>query len=436
MNHLLKIVDEQKRGIPAGVVSVCSANEIVIEAAMESAAGMGIPVLVEATANQVNQFGGYTGMKPGDFKKFVLGIADAISFDKKKIILGGDHLGPLTWVGEDEESAMKKAEELVYSYALEGFAKIHLDTSMRVASDSKTERLSDATIARRAARLCRAAEDAFQKLKAKDPKAEKPLYVIGSEVPIPGGAQEEEDSVSVTTPGAFKETVRTFKEAFEKNGLSDAWSRVIAVVVQPGVEFGDAAVIRYDGAKARDLCASLREYPGIVFEGHSTDYQTPESLREMVADGVAILKVGPALTFALREGLFALCEIENELVPAAKRSYLRETLMECMSEKPDNWKKHYRGSESEVRFKLKYSYSDRLRYYLTEPEVTAAISKLVDNLSREEIPDGILSQWFPVQYPKVRLGELKKTPRELLKDRVKVRLEDYNGAFSVHTGKV
>jgi D-tagatose-1,6-bisphosphate aldolase subunit GatZ/KbaZ len=403
---------------------------------MESAAKLDTFVLIEATANQVNQFGGYTGMKPSDFKLNVYKIADSISFDRKKIILGGDHLGPLTWVSEDEETAMKNAEDLVYDYVIEGFTKIHLDTSMRVASDSKTERLSDETISSRAVRLCLATEAAYRKLKEMDPTAEKPVYVIGSEVPIPGGAQDEEEKVQVTTPYAFRETVTTFKNAFQKNGLADAWDRVVAVVVQPGVEFSDTGVTEYVRSKAIDLTQTLKDYPSIVFEGHSTDYQTPKSLKEMVEDGVAILKVGPALTFSLREGIFALCDIEKELIPAFKRSYFKETLIENMEEKPGYWKKHYHGGAKEISFKLKYSYSDRLRYYLTEPSVTKSLSHLIANLTDSGIPDSILSQYLPIQYQKVRHGLISKNPRELLKDCVRERLNDYNQAFSAVSGKV
>ena len=55
--------------------------------------------------------------------------------------------------------------------------------------------------------------------------------------------------------------------------------------------------------------------PGLVFEAHSTDYQPPESLSRLVIDGFAILKVGPGLTFALREALYALDEIAAALYP-------------------------------------------------------------------------------------------------------------------------
>ncbi len=54
-------------GARVGITSVCSAHPMVIEAAMAQALRRGHEpvVLIEATSNQVNQDGGYTGMSPG-----------------------------------------------------------------------------------------------------------------------------------------------------------------------------------------------------------------------------------------------------------------------------------------------------------------------------------------------------------------------------------
>jgi D-tagatose-1,6-bisphosphate aldolase subunit GatZ/KbaZ len=42
----------------------------------------------------VDQFGGYTGMTPADFRGFVCQLADSLDFPQSQLILGGDHLGP------------------------------------------------------------------------------------------------------------------------------------------------------------------------------------------------------------------------------------------------------------------------------------------------------------------------------------------------------
>lgn len=300
MNDMIrKMITKRKNGYIIGVPSYCTANELVIEALLELAKENDGDILIEATANQVNQFGGYTGMKPADFKKYVYGIADRLGFPTDKIMLGGDHLGPLTWTNETEAQAMEKATELVTQFVLAGFKKIHLDTSMRLKDDSLTESLSDETIARRGAILYKACEKAYQELKKINPEEKRPVYIIGSEVPIPGGAQKEEESITVTKPEAVEKTIRVYKEEFERMGTLDAFENIVGIVVQPGVEFGNDDIFQYDRSKAVELSKCIMKYDGLVLEGHSTDYQAPRALKEMVEDGIAILKVGPALTFAL-----------------------------------------------------------------------------------------------------------------------------------------
>ena len=298
MDALRRMLKNRQNGLKfAGIPSFCTANGLVIEACLKQALRFDDCVLIEATANQVNQYGGYTGMKPADFRDFVYRIADQVGFDRDRIILGGDHLGPLTWQKEPESSAMAKSVELVKLFVSAGFKKIHLDTSMRVTDDSREEPLTDETIARRGAILYKACEEAYQELLAKNPREERPAFIIGSEVPIPGGAQEAEDSISVTKPEAVEHTLQAYREQFEKQGIHDAFHNIIGIVVQPGVEFGDEDIFHYNRENALKLTTYMKTHPEIVLEGHSTDYQSPEGLRWMVEDGIAILKVGPASHF-------------------------------------------------------------------------------------------------------------------------------------------
>ena len=69
------LVSSQKGGVPRGICSVCSAHRAVLEAAFSPGDGEARPVLVESTVNQVNQFGGYTGMTPEAFRVFVASVA-------------------------------------------------------------------------------------------------------------------------------------------------------------------------------------------------------------------------------------------------------------------------------------------------------------------------------------------------------------------------
>ena len=428
MKHpLQEMIDRRRAGEICGIPSYCTANELALEAALIRAKQLDRPVLIEATANQVNQFGGYTGMMPADFYRLVRNMAQKIGVPDQRLILAGDHLGPLTWQDEPEAEAMEKAETLVYEFVRAGFTKIHLDTSMKLADDPEGP-LATEVVARRGIRLYKACMRAFAALKAERPDAMRPVFVIGSEVPIPGGAQEAEDSLSVTKPEAFRDTVDTYKRCFAEAGLADGWGDVIAIVVQPGVEFGDDQVFLYNRENARALSAALKGTPGIVFEGHSTDYQTAECLRQMVEDGIAILKVGPALTYGLREALFALSSMEAELVPPEQRAWFPEVLERVMLEQPGNWQKHYHGDYRATRLARRYSFSDRARYYINLPEVQAAIDKLFDNLTHCDIPMNMLHQYMPRQFDAIRAGEIEKTPRALALYGIMLFMQDYEYA--------
>lgn len=426
-NALTKIVTIQKSGKAVGIYSACSANSFVIEAVLKKGLEDNSCVLIESTANQCDQFGGYTGMKPIDFKNYVYEIADKLGFDKNKIFLGGDHLGPLTWTSLNEKEAMANSEVLIDAYVSAGFTKIHVDTSMKVADDDPNVRLSDETIARRGVHLVKVAENAYKKLLETNPDAVEPVYIVGSEVPIPGGSQAVVDEgVQVTKVEDFAATINTFKDTFEKEGISDVWDRVLGIVVQPGVEEKDSGCTEYDRSKAVELAKAIRTIPDLVFEGHSTDYQTKIKLREMVEDGVAILKVGPGLTFAAREGLYALSFIEDEACKANGKtpSNFREVLDAEMLKNDKHWKKHYHGTDAEIALKRKYSFSDRSRYYYTTDAVKAAIDTLLDNL-KDGCPLNLLSQFMPIQYTKVREGVLKNDPKELVLDRIGNTIDEY-----------
>lgn len=428
---LLKIVKEQEKGVAKGIFSVCSANKYVLEATMAKGLEKNQHILIEATCNQVNQFGGYTGMKPKDFKEFVYSIADKKNFPHEKIILAGDHLGPNPWKNESAKEAMEKSKEMVRLFVLAGFNKIHLDASMHLASDDKSKPLDAKVAAERSAIMCEAAEKAYLELKEKNKDVIAPVYVIGTEVPIPGGMQDEEEGLKVTKLEDFVNTVEVSKKAFLKYALDNAWDRVVAVVVQPGVEFGESDIIEYDRSKVKHLIEVIKDYPNLVFEGHSTDYQNPKALKELVEDGVAILKVGPALTFAVREALYALSKIEEEICKYDANISLSnfiEVLDMAMIQNPENWNKHYHGFEKEVKLARKYSLSDRSRYYYLIPEVGEAIERLITNLKTKGIPLTLLSQYLPIQYFKVRTREICNDPEVLIIDSVIHVLEGYDYA--------
>jgi D-tagatose-1,6-bisphosphate aldolase subunit GatZ/KbaZ len=420
MSEFLQRLLRNSRGAQ-GIYSVCSAHRWVVEAAMRQAQEDDTHLLLEATCNQVNQFGGYTGMTPGQFREYIHAIAHEVGFRHERLILGGDHLGPNPWQHLDAKTAMDYAVEMVRQYVEAGFTKIHLDASMRCADDPIC--LSDQLMADRAALLCKSAES------ARNNSQGKPIvYVIGTEVPTPGGASHTLDQLEVTQCDAVERTLAVHREAFSNAGLGFTWSNVIAVVVQPGVEFDHNGVIDYDPSKTRHLQSFLQVHPELVLEAHSSDYQRPEAYQELIRDGFSILKVGPALTFALREALYSLAAMERELSPAAEQSYLVETMEETMLAHPESWQKYYRGDQVQQKFLRIYSYSDRIRYYWGFPEAEVGVTRLVNNLRKTGMPATMLSQYFPVQYEELRRNALQYDPKEIVIARIRSVLKPYSEA--------
>lgn len=426
MHVLQDLIARHKQGEPCGVTSICSAHPIVIEAALRHAQRYDLPfVLFEATCNQVNQDGGYTGMTPADFVGFVHGIAAEVGFDPARIVLGGDHLGPNPWTALAPDAAMAKAEVMVAAYVAAGFRKIHLDCSMACAGDP--EPLPEAEIVRRAVRLCLAAEAAWQQA-----GGEAPVYVIGTEVPVPGGATESIEGLAATTPEAALATIAAHREAFQTAGLDAAWQRVIGSVVQPGVEFDHHQVVDYVPARAAALSAAIDAVPGVVFEAHSTDYQTRDALAALVRDHYAILKVGPGLTFALREALWALDAIEREWIAPGDRAGLRETALARMRAEPKYWQRYYHSDGAQLAIDLDYSLSDRIRYYWPDPAIEAARAKLFANLRAHPAPISLVSQYLPHALRALREGQCANDPHALAMAHVAAVLNDYHFACTVH----
>ncbi len=313
------------------------------------------------------------------------GLAGEVGIDPGRIVLGGDHLGPNPWKALPADEAMAKAEAMIAAFAGAGFTKLHLDCSM--GCEGEPGALGDDVVAARAARLAAVAEA--------HAGARRPVYVIGTEVPVPGGATEALDRLEVTSPADVAETHRIHREAFDAAGLADAFGRVVGLVVQPGVEFGHSDVVRFDPEAARDLTASLADMPGTVFEAHSTDYQTEGALRALVTGGFCILKVGPWLTFALREALYGLDAAADALDGRPPEGRLMGAMEAVMQAAPDDWRRYYEGGEAELWLQRHFSHSDRIRYYWPDPAARAAVEALSGRLAGRTIPGPVLSQFLP-----------------------------------------
>lgn len=424
MTDISSLIQRNRAGEPIGLPCFCTANEQVLSAVFKYAGKHNLTAVIEATCNQVNQDGGYTGMTASDFSQWVEQLAGSHGVASDHVILGGDHLGPNPWRHLPAGQAMQNAEVLVKDYAAAGFCKIHLDASMACGGEATP---SFKLVAARAAKLCKIAEQY-------SPHPERLFYIIGTEVPVPGGETDAMDDLAVTSVARFNETIETHQEAFEREGLQHVWPKIVSVVTQPGVDFSHEAVHRFEPHKAIDLTAALQDgahndSSTLTFEAHSTDYQPTDALAQLVAGHFFFLKVGPELTFRMREAVFALAKIEQHLIPAAASSLLIETIDRAMDNDNQHWTAYYRGEEKRVKQLRHFSYSDRIRYYWAVPEVKAALAKLLSNLDRQPIPETIVSQYFPQR----AFGTLNTTAEQLTSDHIALCIERYYRACGQHT---
>ena len=399
MSILRDLILRNRAGEAIGLPCFCTANEHVLLAVLSYAKRTGLPTVIEATCNQVNQYGGYTGMSPADFMEWLSGMAADAGVPMNQLILGGDHLGPNVWKNEPLDVAMEKSRELVKSYVQAGFKKIHIDTSMACGGEPNP---TFAQIAERAADLCEVAEKY-----APDPS--KLFYIIGTEVPTPGGETEEPNTLDVTSVARFHDTIQTHRDAWNTRGLDAAWDRVVSVVTQPGVDFGHTSVYPFLPVKAAPLREAIIDEVGLTYEAHSTDYQSTNALSDLVKNHFFFLKVGPELTFRFREAIWALAQIEEEIINDPK-SLIRETFEQQMTKDPGYWVNYYNGSDKELRILRTYSYSDRIRYYWTDPEISKSLNLLIANLEQVNLPESIVSQAFMG----LDFGEVPETPLALI----------------------
>ncbi len=385
--YLKDIISGNRAGKAVGIPSWCTAHPETLRAILQAHQGSDDAILIEATSNQVNQYRGYTGMTPADFRRFVERLAGEAGIDPERILLGGDHLGPNPWRTASAVTAMSEARDMVRAYVEAGFAKIHLDASMSCADDHV---LTEEAMAERAADLCATAEQVGVDHEL--------YYVIGTEVPVPGGEMAKLDSLAVTNDEAAKRTFELHHSSFIKCGLISAMKRIVAIVVQPGVDFGNDQVFAYDKSKAATLSASVQEIPDAVFEAHSTDYQSMQGLRDLVSTHFAILKVGPELTFAFREAVVAMAEIEEQL-QFAERSNIVAVIDKAMRDDPRHWQGYFPAGQAEHVSRL-FGLSDRVRYYWPKPEISATLARLRNNIDSAAVPSGLVSQYAgPMIHP-------------------------------------
>lgn len=412
MPDLRKIIASNRAGEAVAIPSVCTAHPDALEASLTLAETLDQPIVVEATSNQVNQDGGYTGLKPADFIRFVNDIAQRAKVSHNRIVFGGDHLGPQAWRKFPAEQAMSKAHQMVADYAAAGFTKIHLDCSEGCTGEPA--QLPDAITATRSAAL---AATALQLA----PNPDKLLFVIGTEVPPPGGARtDDHGDIPPTTPQSAKATLAAHRDAFTAAQIP--LDQICGLVVQPGVEFSPMEVHHLPLRRDPHLLDALADWPHACLEAHSTDYQLPAAYPRLAQLGFAFQKVGPALTFAWREALYALDTIRTQTGWATGQS-LPDVMEAVMLANPASWQAHIHGPDP--RLQRHFGLADRIRYYWPDPSAQAAVQRLMTDLADKRLPDPLLTAHFRPEEIATARASTYPLPRALALARVQTALRPY-----------
>lgn len=375
------IVESNRCGEQIAIASWCTAHALTLRAILDAHRDDDDPILIETTGNEVNQFGGSSGMTPATFRKLVENTADEADVDARRIILGGHQLGPGPWKNRSASAANGLARDMVRAYVEAGFTKLHFDASVACSDESE---VSERTSAERVAGLCAAAEGARTK---RAPIA----YVLEANARRGARRTVARDALSVTRPDDVVRSVDLHRAAFADHGITDALKRVIALVVQPGHAYGNSTVVPFDMKKRATLNRAALKIPGLAFEAHSADYQREASLALLVASRVAILKVGPELAFAFREAIFAMAEIEIRLegrqrsgVISVLETAMDENVEQCSSQAP---------TEANERVDRLFDLNDLARHSWSDPRVIAALKLLFANIDSGPVHPGLISQF-------------------------------------------
>lgn len=412
MSDILRnIVARNRAGEKVAIPSVCSAQPDVLRASLKWAQRKDRQIVIEATSNQVNQDGGYTGQTPRCFVEQIHNLATENAIDHDRIVLGGDHLGPQAWRKMAAQDAMEKARILVRSYVEAGFEKIHLDCSEGCAGENA--HLPDTVTATRTANLARVCEEAS--------RDKDILYVIGTEVPPPGGARvDESGDIPATTPQSAFATLDAHEQAFKSEGVSDIKSRVAGLVVQPGVEFTPMQVHHMPMERDPGLREVMMKWPGLCLEAHSTDYQDPKVFARLSELGFAFQKVGPALTFAYRQALYAL---DMAMGISGENVGLVNTMERLMQSEPEYWQGHYASGNRIARH---VGLADRIRYYWPHPQAQNAVLALRQRLAEVALPDPLLWQVFSPQVLERAEGLEGTQAQRLIDAQIEIALDPYD----------
>jgi D-tagatose-1,6-bisphosphate aldolase subunit GatZ/KbaZ len=347
-----------------GIPSFCTSNTIVLKSLLNFCKNKNLPILVETTSNQVNQYGGYSRNKPKDFIKKMTNLVNKINFNKKNIFYGGDHLGPLPWKKNKSGKALKNSIKLIDSYLKAKYSKIHIDTSIKCSDDKS---LSNNEVFLRAKFILR-------NLRKKN-LLKKVFLVFGTEVPLSGG--NDNKKIKATNLKQIHEEYENFFKLLKSENFP---TKNFGIVIEPGMKFMHRNITK-PNLKNFEIKKLFSKKNKFVFEAHSSDYQSLSTLKKLVKNNFKILKVGPELTFYLFKSLLFMEKIEKKFFN--KRSDFKKIILTQMFNNKKYWKEYFKPTNKmQLKKNITTSLFDRTRYYLEEKNIIHSLAVLEKNINK------------------------------------------------------
>ena len=269
MKAILDLIARHKAGEPCGIFSVCSAHPLVIEATFRPRPAVGRALRADRGDLESGQSGrrlyrheagGLPRLRPwhrGSRRPAARSRSARRRPSWSQCLAGA--------AGRGGDGTRRRADRGLCSRGLPQDPSRLLDV-VRGRSGAAIRRDDrapcGAPLRGRRTRPCRAPEESRRSMSSA-PRSRFPV-----------APRKSSDTLAVTTPEAARATIDTHRAIFAAAGLADAWPRVIAVVVQPGVEFDHRKVVGYVPEKAHALSRMIESCDGLIFEAHSTDYQS------------------------------------------------------------------------------------------------------------------------------------------------------------------
>ena len=345
------------------IPSFCTSNKEVLNSIMVFAKIYNLPLLIETTSNQVNQFGGYSKLTPRKFYNKIMKMTERFNLNKNRVRIGADHLGPLPWAKKNEKIAIKNSIRLFRDCVKTGFKKIHIDTGMNLKNDRKLNKNIIIERCRKIYFSC--TTDKFKKID----------FIFGTEVPAAGGSKKFK--LMQTSLDSIKDDVKEYKK-LRKN---------FSLVIEPGLSFTNNKAYKLNMVSFKKKLKFSKKLK-FFYEAHSTDYQSLGSLKKLVNNNFLYLKVGPEMTYSFMRAVLFLEKLEKKYF-FSKISNIRKIISLEMDKKNIYWKDYYKGNIRKKEFLKFYSLLDRSRYYWTNKKVLSSLTILKKNVNSIKI-----GNWF------------------------------------------